>query len=39
MDIIAGLYFAKVWGEGKFDGQRVQNDFILNDKDIIEFHM
>lgn len=38
-DIVESMKYAKVWGEGKFDGQRVQNDFVLNDKDIVEFHM
>lgn len=33
------LKFAKVWGEGKHDGQRVQKTFILADGDIIEFHI
>jgi len=38
-DFVAKLKFAKIWGEGKFDGQRVQRDFVLSDKDIIEFHL
>lgn len=38
-DFAANLKFAKVWGSGKFDGQRVQKDFILSDRDIIEFHI
>lgn len=38
-DFVAKFKFAKIWGEGKFDGQRVQRDFVLSDKDIIEFHM
>jgi ribosome-interacting GTPase 1 len=33
------LKFAKVWGEGKFDGQRVKSDFVLSDRDIVEFHI
>ncbi len=33
------LRFAKIWGEGKFEGQRVKNSFILSDKDVIEFHI
>ena len=31
------LKFAKVWGEGKFDGQRVKADYALTDGDIVEF--
>ncbi len=38
-DFLAKLKFAKVWGEGKHDGQRVQNDFGLTDQDIVEFHI
>ena len=38
-DFLQKLKFAKVWGKGKFDGQRVQNDFGLNDEDIVEFHI
>jgi ribosome-interacting GTPase 1 len=33
------LKFAKVWGEGKFDGQRVKADYVLTDGDIVEFHI
>jgi ribosome-interacting GTPase 1 len=33
------LKFAKLWGEGKFDGQRVKSDFVLNDGDAVEFHI
>ncbi len=38
-DFAQKLKFAKVWGEGKFDGQKVQNDFVLADRDIVEFHI
>lgn len=37
-DFARDLQFAKVWGTGKFDGQRVSGTFTLADKDIIEFH-
>ncbi|PWB75295.1 GTP-binding protein [candidate division GN15 bacterium] len=38
-DFGANLKFAKIWGQGKFDGQRVQRDFQLSDGDVIEFHI
>jgi ribosome-interacting GTPase 1 len=38
-DFAYKLQFAKVWGEGKFEGQKVKNSFKLSDKDIIEFHI
>lgn len=33
------LSFARVWGEEKFDGQRVAKDYMLLDQDVIELHM
>ena len=33
------LKYARIWGQGRFDGQRVKSDFGLNDGDIIEFHI
>ncbi len=33
------LKFAKIWGEDKFDGQRVKSDFVLSDGDSVEFHI
>jgi len=38
-DFARKLQYAKVWGEGKFDGQRVNKSFVLTDGDIIEFHL
>ncbi len=38
-DFAYKLQFAKVWGKGKFEGQRVKNNFVLSDGDIIEFHI
>lgn len=38
-DFAQKLQFAKVWGHGKFEGQKVKNSFVLNDRDIIEFHI
>ncbi len=38
-DFAHKLKYAKIWGHGKFDGQRVQRDFRLNDGDILEFHI
>lgn len=38
-DFAHKLQFAKVWGEGKFDGQRVTSKYVLTDKDIVEFHI
>lgn len=38
-EFAAKLKFARVWGTGKFEGQRVQGDFVLSDGDIVEFHI
>jgi ribosome-interacting GTPase 1 len=37
-DFADRLQFARVWGEGKFDGQRVHRDYVLIDKDVVELH-
>ena len=33
------LKYACVWGSAKFDGQQVQRDHILQDRDIVELHV
>jgi len=38
-DFARNLKFAQVWGSGKFDGQRVRRDYILQDGDIVELHI
>lgn len=38
-DFAHKLQYAKVWGDGKHEGQRVKNNFVLSDKDVIEFHI
>ena len=38
-DFKSKLKYALVWGSGKFDGQRVGQDHVLQDNDIIELHI
>jgi len=38
-DFVEKLAFARVWGEGKFDGQRINRDFVLSDRDVVELHL
>jgi ribosome-interacting GTPase 1 len=38
-DFAEKLKFARVWGPGKYQGQRVQRDYIVQEGDIIEFHI
>jgi ribosome-interacting GTPase 1 len=33
------LKFARIWGSEKFDGQRVNKDYVLVDEDVIELHI
>jgi small GTP-binding protein len=38
-DFFKNLKYACIWGSGKFDGQRVQKDYVLHDRDIVEYHI
>ena len=38
-DFAHKLKFARIWGSEKFDGQRVNKDYVLVDEDIIELHL
>lgn len=38
-DFKAKMKYAVVWGSGKFDGQRVGQEHVLKDGDIVEFHI
>lgn len=38
-DFARNLQYARIWGSGKFDGQRVQRDCVLQDGDIVELHI
>jgi len=38
-DFRSKLNYAVVWGSGKYDGQRVSRGHVLQDGDIIEFHV
>jgi ribosome-interacting GTPase 1 len=33
------LKFARVWGSGKFDGQIVERDHVVEDGDVVEIHV
>lgn len=37
-EVVSRLQYARIWGSTKFDGQRVQRDYILSDKDVVELH-
>jgi ribosome-interacting GTPase 1 len=38
-DFIDNLKYACIWGSAKFEGQRVQRDYVLHDKDVVEYHI
>jgi len=38
-DFLEKLKFARLWRGSKFQGQRVQRDFVLEDGDVIELHI
>ena len=38
-DFAKNLKYAKLWGSGKFDGQRVNGDYVLNEGDILELQV
>jgi len=38
-DFRSKLKYAVVWGSGKYDGQRVSREHVLQDGDIVEFHV
>ncbi len=38
-DFVERLKYARIWGIGKFDGQLVHRDHVLEDGDILELHV
>ncbi len=38
-DFLHNLKYACIWGSAKFGGQRVQKDYVLHDRDIVEYHV
>lgn len=38
-DFTFNLKYARVWGSAKFDGQRVEKNYVLKDRDIVEIHV
>jgi uncharacterized protein len=37
-DFLAQLKYARLWREGRFEGQMVTRDHVLEDKDVVELH-
>ncbi len=38
-DYLERLKFARIWGSSRFEGQKVQRDYVLKDRDIVELHV
>jgi len=38
-DFANNLKYARVWGSNTYEGQKVSKDYIICDKDIVEFHI
>ncbi len=38
-DFVRGLVAARVWGSAEFDGQMVQRDHVLQDRDVVELRI
>lgn len=38
-DFLNNLKYACIWGSSKFGGQRVQKDYVLHDRDVVEYHL
>jgi hypothetical protein len=37
-EFVTRLKFARIWGEGVYDGQMIQRDHVLHDGDVVEIH-
>jgi hypothetical protein len=37
-DFLSQLKYARLWGHGRFEGQMVNRDYLLADKDVVELH-
>jgi hypothetical protein len=37
-EIAERLKYARIWGSGRFDGQQVDRDHVLSDRDVVELH-
>ncbi len=38
-DFVKNLKYARICGSAEFDGQRAQKDYILHDRDVVEYHL
>ncbi len=38
-DFAENLKYARIWGKGKYQGQKVNREYVLQDEDVIELHI
>jgi len=38
-EFVERLKYVRIWGSGRFDGQQIQADHVLEDGDIVEIHL
>jgi ribosome-interacting GTPase 1 len=38
-DFVERLKYVRIWGSGRFDGQQIPADHLLEDGDIVEIHL
>ena len=37
-EVAEKMRYARIWGDGRFDGQRAHRAEVLRDKDVVEIH-
>jgi ribosome-interacting GTPase 1 len=37
-DLLEKMKFARIWGDDRFEGTRIQKNEVLRDKDVVEIH-
>jgi len=38
-EFVDRLKYVRVWGSGRFDGQQIPSDHVLEDRDVVEIHL
>jgi hypothetical protein len=38
-EFVPNLKYARIWGSARFGGQRVEKNYVLKDRDIVELHI
>jgi len=38
-DFATKLKYARIWGSARFEGQKVEKNHVLKDRDVVELHV